>query len=116
KDRVGQDGPEKAALDKEGQDLLQAIGEVPFVVALTPEGKLYDSSTWAKVLQKWIETYPTVAFVIGGPAGFSPEILQKTNARLALSPMTFTHEMARVIFLEQLYRAFTILGGEKYHK
>ena len=56
-----------------------------------------------------------IVFVIGGPYGFAQEVYAKANAKMSLSSMTFSHQMVRLIFLEQLYRAFTILKGEKYH-
>ncbi len=79
-------------------------------------GKLMGSPAWAQALNKFAETYPRTAFVIGGPFGLSERILKASRLQLALSPMTFTHELARILLLEQLYRAFTILKGEKYHK
>jgi 23S rRNA (pseudouridine1915-N3)-methyltransferase len=116
KDRIGQGLEEKAVVEKEGGDILRAAENVPALIALTPEGKLLKSPEWAETLQKLSETYQRLAFVIGGPNGLSEDVLKKSRLQLSLSPMTFPHELARVIFLEQLYRAFTILGGEKYHK
>ena len=86
------------------------------LIALTPTGQSLESPAWAEKLQKLSETYQRLAFVIGGPNGLSAEVLKKSRMQLSLSAMTFPHELARVIFLEQLYRAFTILNHEKYHK
>jgi 23S rRNA (pseudouridine1915-N3)-methyltransferase len=116
KDRMGQGLEEKKAMIKEGEDILLAAEDAPAIIALTPTGKLLDSAAWAVSLRKMAETYQRLVFVIGGPGGLSPDVLRKSRLPLALSPMTFPHEMARIVFLEQLYRAFTILGGEKYHR
>ena len=116
KDRVGQGLAEAAAIDQEGKDILVAAADARAMVALVPSGKLLDSPEWAGTLRKLSETYQRLAFVIGGPNGLSAAVLKKSRLQLSLSPMTFPHELARVIFLEQLYRAFTILGHEKYHK
>jgi len=115
KDRIGQGLPEAEAIVAEGVDLLKA-SEVPFRIALSPEGKLLDSKAFAKQLGKWLETYPKIAFVMGGPSGLSEAVYKGSQFKLALSPMTFPHELARILFLEQLYRAFTIRAGEKYHR
>jgi len=67
-------------------------------------------------LQRQIQIYGQLAFLIGGPMGFSDEVLTQCDEQLSLSPLTFPHELARVMLLEQLYRACTILGNEPYHK
>ena len=79
-------------------------------------GRLMDSATLAAFLQRQIETYGHLAFAIGGPVGLSDAVASACQETLALSPLTFPHELARVILLEQLYRAMTILKGESYHK
>ena len=116
KDRIGQGMADAAAVEKEGKDILDAAAEASSIIALVPTGKALESPAWADMLQKLSETYQRLAFVIGGPNGLSEAVLKKSRLQLSLSPMTFPHELARVIFLEQLYRAFTILGREKYHK
>lgn len=116
KDRIGQGLGDKAAIAKEGEDILAAAADSSALVALAPGGQLLDSPAWAGTLQKLSETYQRLAFVIGGPNGLSDAVLKKARLQLSLSPMTFPHELARVVFLEQLYRAFTILNHEKYHK
>jgi len=115
KDRIGQGMTEAEAMEAEGEDLLKAA-EAPFRVALSPEGKLLDSRAFADQLTKWLETYPKIAFVLGGPSGMSEAVYSGCQSKLALSPMTFPHELARIAFLEQLYRAFSIRAGEKYHR
>ncbi|MCA9976672.1 MAG: 23S rRNA (pseudouridine(1915)-N(3))-methyltransferase RlmH, partial [Anaerolineales bacterium] len=83
---------------------------------LSPHGAVMGSPALAQWLQKQLEIYGRIAFRIGGPIGFSEEVIAASHDQIALSPLTFTHELARVILLEQLYRAFTIRNNEKYHK
>jgi 23S rRNA (pseudouridine1915-N3)-methyltransferase len=116
KDAVGQGLPDDAAVVREGRDLLDATAEARHRSALTSSGKLLTSRELAFWLKKQIEVYGRIAFVIGGPMGFSKEISAACRTRISLSPLTFPHELARVMLLEQLYRAATILNGEKYHK
>ena len=87
------------------------------VVALDPAGKLCSSETLAKGLTDLrVQSQSRIAFLIGGPFWACPSVLSRADWRLSLSPMTFPHELSRVILLEQLYRAFTIIRGENYHK
>ncbi len=104
------------ALRREGKALTTAIAKVPWVIAMDATGKHTTSEGLARYLHKQVSTYRDVAFVIGGPVGLAPEIRTAANDTLSLSPLTFPHELARVILLEQLYRALTILSGEQYHK
>lgn len=115
KDMVGT-LPDHVAVAKEGELLLNAAASIPIRIALTPVGHPLTSPQLADFLQKQIELYSHLAFLMGGPLGFSAQALAACPQQISLSPLTFTHEMARVILLEQLYRAFTILHGEKYHK
>lgn len=116
KDVVGRGRPDEAAMAQEGEALLKASANVRRRIALTPTGKLLGSETFARFVQKEVEAYGRIAFLIGGPLGFSPDLLAQCPVQISLSPLTFTHELARVILLEQLYRAATIVAGEKYHK
>ena len=116
KDAVGRRVPEAVAKRREGERLLRVVGAEQRLIALTPVGKQMSSPALANFLQKEVVTYSRLAFLIGGPYGFSEEVLAKCHWQLSLSPLTFPHEMARIILLEQLYRACTILNGEKYHK
>jgi 23S rRNA (pseudouridine1915-N3)-methyltransferase len=70
----------------------------------------------AEYLQRQVQLYGRVAFLIGGPLGFSDDVLVECDEQLSLSPFTFPHELARVILLEQIYRACTIINNEQYHK
>ncbi len=100
----------------EGKTLLAAVNAQHFVVALDERGRLFDSLKWAKYLQGLLEGQRELVFIIGGPYGLAPEVLERADLRLSLSPFTLGHEIALLVFLEQLYRAFTILSGEPYHK
>lgn len=87
-----------------------------YIILLDEKGKQTDSSTFASQLQKWFNQGPRrIIFIIGGAWGFDESIMKRSNFELSLSKMTFTHQMVRLIFLEQLYRAFTILKNEPYH-
>jgi 23S rRNA (pseudouridine1915-N3)-methyltransferase len=116
KDVVGRSVPDVVAMQREGETLLAAAKDAHRTIALNATGKQLDSPQLADFLRKQIEVYGSVAFLIGGPVGLSPEVLAACDDALSLSSLTFPHELARVILLEQLYRAATILSGEKYHK
>lgn len=96
------------------------LGRVPDgleIFALTREGKGMSSRTLSRQLQeRALHASPGVAFVIGGAFGLGAEVLGRARARVSLSPMTFPHDMARLVLAEQLYRAGTIARGEPYHK
>lgn len=116
KDATGKSLPDAVAMTREGEQLLAAVPRGSRVVLMAADGRRMDSPELATYLQTQLETYGELAFLIGGPVGFDSTVIAAAHDRLSLSPMTFTHEMARVILLEQLYRAFTILHGEPYHK
>lgn len=87
-----------------------------FVFLLDEAGKEYNSIEFSKLIQKQMNGgVKNVTFVVGGPFGFSEVMYKRANANLSLSKMTFSHQMVRLFFVEQLYRAMTILKGEKYH-
>ena len=116
KDVVGRSIPDEVAMAREGEQLLQAVADSQRLIALTPTGKLRSSPSLATWLQKRVVDYGRIAFLIGGPLGFSDDVLATCHEEISLSPLTFTHELARILLLEQLYRACTILAGEQYHK
>lgn len=96
--------------------LLQQLQPADQVVLLDENGKQYTSVAFSESLEKQMTSgVKRLVFVIGGPYGFAQEVYNRANAKLSLSPMTFSHQMVRLIFVEQLYRAFTILKGEPYH-
>lgn len=116
RDVVGGNLPDEVAVAREGEALLAAINDVPWTIALDARGKQTSSPGLARYLRQHIEIHRDVAFVIGGPVGLSQAVLTACKERLSLSRMTLPHELARVILLEQIYRAMTILSGEQYHK
>jgi len=102
---------------REGEALLAAIGEEEYVIALDPAGTLKTSEEWAEFFRKTPALGKrTVTFVIGGELGLGRNVLNRSDETWSLSPLTFPHDMSRLILLEQLYRAMTILSGQQYHK
>jgi 23S rRNA (pseudouridine1915-N3)-methyltransferase len=102
--------------EKEGEMILSKIGSTDQLILLDENGKNYSSINFAGELQKKMNSgIKTLVFVIGGPYGFSSEVYEKANGKISLSTMTFSHQMVRLFFIEQLYRAFTILKNEPYH-
>lgn len=100
----------------EGEQILRQVQDSDYVVLLDEHGQELRSiefATWIGKKQQAVSR--RLVFIIGGPYGFSPAIYQRANEKLSLSKMTFSHQMVRMIFIEQLYRAFTILKGEQYH-
>ncbi len=101
---------------REGELLLQGFENSDFIVLLDENGKQFSSESFSEYLQKRMNTgIKRLIFVIGGPYGFSEEVYERANSKLSLSKMTFSHQMVRLFFTEQLYRAFTILKNEPYH-
>jgi len=107
---------DKIILAAESDSIARRILPRDYVIVLDRSGKAYESRELAESVQDLSLSNNRLSFIIGGPLGLSEKILQRAQATLSLSRMTFTHEMSRLIFLEQLYRAFTIIRGEKYHK
>jgi len=100
----------------EGEAILKYIEPSDKVILLDENGRQHSSRQFAGELQKWMNASPKrIVFIVGGAFGFSQEVIQQAEAKLSLSKLTFTHQMIRPFFVEQLYRAFTILKGEKYH-
>lgn len=109
--------PIDTALQKEGEKILSSIRENALVIAMDLHGKMLDSVAFSdELIRAFDKGGASVTFVIGGSNGFSPSVLTRADQRICLSPMTFTHQMTRLILLEQCYRAFKIRGGESYHK
>ena len=101
---------------KEGELILSYVEPSHHLILLDERGKEYTSIAFADELQKKMNTgIKQLTFVIGGPYGFSQAIYQRANSKLSLSKLTFSHQMRRLFFVEQLYRAFTILRNEPYH-
>lgn len=101
---------------KEGELILKNIKADSEVILLDEHGKEYSSVEWSRILEgKISRAGKDIVFVIGGAYGFSDEVYRRSNGAISLSRMTFSHQMVRAIFVEQLYRAFTIMRGEPYH-
>lgn len=102
--------------EEEGKLILQKLELSDVVVLLDEGGKGFGSENFAHYLQKKMNSVAgNLVFIIGGPFGFSPSIYERAHEKISLSEMTFSHQMVRLFFAEQLYRAFTIIKGEKYH-
>lgn len=100
---------------KEGEQQLRRIGHGNYLVLLDERGETFDSISFARYLQSLEGKTDHLVFLIGGPYGFSQEVYGRAQEKFSLSRLTFSHQLVRVIFLEQLYRALTILRGEPYH-
>lgn len=103
-----------AALEQEGKDILAKAAGVVFPLCV--EGRPVSSEGLAQRLEKAMQSPGAVSFVIGSSYGLSPEVKRAGEGGISMSPMTFPHQLARVMLLEQLYRGFQIIGGTKYHK
>ncbi len=101
---------------KEGEMLLKSFQEGDEIVLLDDKGDEFTSMKFSSYIEKkTLSGTKRLVFVVGGPYGFSPEVYARANGKVSLSKMTFSHQMVRLIFVEQLYRAMTILRGEPYH-
>ena len=116
REKVSKSLPDEQFKQKEAEQLLNHCRDVSYLVALDGGGKVVDSESFARLLTSWEDRgLKTVHFVIGGHLGLHQDVLQRADYVLSLSQMTFTHEMVRLILLEQLYRASMIRSGRKYH-
>lgn len=105
-----------ARMRKEGQALLGAVTQRDMVIGLDEGGKAHGSKGLAARMTRWLEDPGRApCFVVGGPFGFSPEMRARFDETMSLGPYTLPHDLARVVLLEQLYRAMTILAGHPYH-
>ncbi len=100
----------------EGSEIVKRLIKSDTLILLDEKGNTYSSVQFSQFLQKKMNSgLKTLVFVIGGPYGFSDEIYKRANGKVSLSYMTFSHQMIRLFFIEQLYRSFTILRNEPYH-
>jgi len=103
-------------LEKEADLIIKQLEYSDEVILLDEKGKQFTSVGFSDfIAKKILASHKRMVFVVGGPYGFSDRIYQRANGKISLSAMTFSHQMIRVIFVEQLYRAMTILKGEPYH-
>ena len=108
--------PEPEQKTEEAKLILKELKESDHLVLLDEGGNLLNSVDFSQFLtKKTLSNVKNLVFLIGGPYGFDETIYKRANYKLALSPMTFSHQMVRLFFVEQLYRAYTITKGEKYH-
>ena len=113
----GKSRKKQLSKEQEGEILLGAVPPGAFKVVLDSQGKQFTSEQLADCLQQWqLRGLKQVCYLVGGPEGHGDNILGSADLRLSLSRMTFTHDMVRMLIIEQLYRAHTIVAGEKYHK
>lgn len=101
----------------QGKALLQTVPAGALKVVLDSRGRQFSSEMFSKKIDQWeMQGVKQVSYLIGGPDGHSPQVTESADLLLSLSKMTFTHDMARLLLVEQLYRAYTIKAGEQYHK
>lgn len=102
--------------EKEADLILKQLENSDEIILLDEKGKQFTSVGFSEFIsKKMLASHKRMVFVVGGPYGFSDRVYQRANGKVSLSAMTFSHQMIRVIFVEQLYRAMTILKGEPYH-
>ena len=114
--REGRGGTVAETERDEGRRMLEKVPDRAVIIALTREGTPWSSTDLAGRLERWNLANRPLAFMIGGSTGVGSEILDQSEQRWSLGPLTLPHELARVVVYEQLYRGFTILRGEPYHK
>lgn len=113
-ERITGKGKKEYIIRMEGQRIQGKISPAVFTVALDERGKFLSSEGFARFLET--NSLKEIAFILGGPYGLDEKLKEEAEFRLSLSPMTLAHGMARLLLLEQIYRAFTLLRGEPYHK
>ena len=102
--------------ENEGKLILKQLKHNDYVILLDENGKEFSSEKFSKFIEKkMINSVGNIVFIVGGPYGFSKDVYEKSKEKIALSKMTFSHQMVRLIFVEQLYRAMSIIKGEPYH-
>jgi 23S rRNA (pseudouridine1915-N3)-methyltransferase len=106
---------QRQVMEKEGEAVLKRIKPADHLILLDERGTVFDSISFAEHLERMEGRTPNIVFLIGGAYGFSETIYQRANEQLSLSRMTYSHQLVRLVFTEQLYRAFTILRGDPYH-
>lgn len=112
----GKNQPSATIIKKESDQLLAAIPLRTVCIALDNRGAMWDTPALAQQLHQWQQQGQEISLLVGGPDGLSPQTLQQAHQVWSLSPLTFPHALVRVILLEQLYRAWTLLTGHPYHR
>lgn len=114
--KVGKKEPPQSLKQKEGKKILQDLKSNDYLVLLDERGKAFTSVQFSVWLERSLQhSAKRIIFQVGGAYGFSNDVYQRANAQITLSKMTFSHQLIRLIFLEQLYRACTIMKNEPYH-
>lgn len=113
-ERIPGKGKREYIIHQEGLRIREKLSPAGFTVVLDERGKFLSSEAFALFLEK--NSRKKISFILGGPYGLDDSLKNEADFRLALSPMTLVHSMARMLLLEQIYRAFTLLRGEPYHK
>jgi len=109
-------GTEQIIRQKEGEMILKKVSPADHLILLDERGKIYSSVQFANEVNNWMNSSKkTIILTIGGAYGFSDEVKKRANGLVSLSAMTFSHQIVRIILMEQVYRAFTILNNEPYH-
>ena len=107
----------REAIESQGKQMLSTVPQGTVIVALDSRGHQFTSESFSTKIVNWeLSSVKQVTYLIGGPDGISESILKSAGLVLSFSKMTFTHDMVRMLLVEQLYRAYTIKNGEKYHK
>ena len=106
---------EEQQKEQEGKAIMKLLQPSDYVVLLDEHGKEFRSIELARWLEQKRNTARRLVFIIGGPYGFSPSVYARANEQISLSKLTFSHQMIRLVFTEQIYRACTIIKGEPYH-
>ncbi|MBN2418602.1 MAG: 23S rRNA (pseudouridine(1915)-N(3))-methyltransferase RlmH [Deltaproteobacteria bacterium] len=115
--KISKNTLDEEIIKKEGENILAKVEAGDYMIALDRTGKQCSSEYFAAMFKKLsVENKGQVCFVIGGPLGLSKDVLYRADHIMSISEMTLTHEMVRLILTEQIYRAFTIIEGHKYHK
>lgn len=114
--RRGKNADIERIVRDESRKLLAAVPARADLVLLDVRGRGVSSEKWAQLLAGWLQDAADIALVIGGPDGVSPELQQAAKMKISLSPMTFPHTLVRVMLVEQLYRAWSILNHHPYHR
>jgi 23S rRNA (pseudouridine1915-N3)-methyltransferase len=107
---------QKNLYEKEYRKALSIIKPGSVLISLDESGSNYNSINFSKKMQFWIEEYSNIYFIIGGPDGLSDEVKNKSGSILSLSKLTFPHQLAKVILIEQLYRSISIMNNHPYHR
>ncbi len=101
---------------QEADKINSKIKPGSYTLALDEKGKQWTTQEWASHYRRWQQQYPRLNFIIGGPDGLSPELLRQADEKIALGRMTLPHGLARVVLMEQLYRAWSVVEGHPYHR